>query len=47
MTKIKLSKEEKQVQKARKQRIRELWQSAGVRDLEGFNNLIDEMKKVI
>ena len=47
MPKIKLSKEEKQVQKARKQRIRELWQSAGVRDLEGFNNLIDEMKKVI
>lgn len=43
----KLSKEEKLFQKARKQQIRELWQSAGVKDIEGFNNLIDEMKKVI
>lgn len=44
---MKLSKEEELAQKARKQQIRNLWQSARVRDLNGFNNLIDEMKEVL
>lgn len=44
MAKIKLTKEEKLAQKAQKQQIRELWQSTGVKDIDGFNRLIDEMK---
>lgn len=47
MAKMKLSKEEKEGLKAKKQQIRNLWQSGGVTDIEGFNNRIDEMKKVI
>ena len=35
MAKIKLSKEEKEAQKARQQQIRQLWQSAGIKDIAG------------
>ena len=44
---MKKSKEEREAEKARREQIRNLWQSAGVTDIKGFNNLIDEMKKVI
>ena len=47
MTKIKSSKEEKAAQKARQQQIRQLWQSAGIKDIAGVESLIQEMKKVL
>lgn len=42
-TEMRKSKEEREAEKARKQQIRNLWQSAGVTDIRGVNNLIDEM----
>ena len=35
MARVKLSKEEKEARKARQRQIRELWQSAEVKDLVG------------
>ena len=47
MARIKLSKEEKEAQKARQQQIRQLWQSAGIKDIAGVESLVQEMKKVL
>ena len=47
MARIKLSKEEKEAQKARQQQIRRLWQSAGIKDIAGVESLVQEMKKVL
>ena len=47
MARIKLSKEEKEAQKARQQQIRQLWQSAGIKDIAGIESLVQEMKKVL
>ena len=33
MARVKLTKEEKESQKARQQQVRQLWQSAGVKDI--------------
>lgn len=41
------TKEEREADKLRKQKIRELWQTAGINDLDGFNDLIDKMKRDI
>ena len=46
-TEMRKSKEEREAEKAKKQQIRNLWQSAGVTDIKSFNRLIDDMKKVI
>ena len=47
MARIKLSKEEKEAQKARQQQIRQLRQSAGIKDIAGVESLVQEMKKVL
>ena len=47
MAREKLSKEEKAAQKARQQQIRQLWQSAGIKDIAGVESLVQEMKKVL
>lgn len=41
------AKEEREADKLRKQKIRELWQTAEINDLDGFNDLIDKMKRDI
>ena len=47
MARIKLSKEEKEAQKARQQQIRQLWKRAGIKDIAGVESLVQEMKKVL
>jgi len=47
MTKVKLSKEEKEAKKARQQQIRQLWQSAGIKDIAGVESLVQEIYTVI
>ena len=47
MTKVKLNKEEKEERKLRQQQIRQLWQSAGIKDIAGVESLVQEMKKVL
>ena len=47
MARVKLTKEEKEAQRARQQQVRQLWQSAGVKDIAGVENLIQEMKKIL
>ena len=47
MARVKLTKEEKEAQRARQQQVRQLWQSAGVKDIKGIENLIQEMKKIL
>ena len=47
MTKVKLSKEEKAERKARQQQIRQLWQSAGIKDIAGVESLVQEIYTAI
>ena len=47
MDRVKLTKEEKEAQRARQQQVRQLWQSAGVKDIKGVENLIQEIYKAI
>ena len=47
MAKIKLSKEEKEARKARQQQIRQLWQSAGIKDIAGVESLVQEIYTAI
>ena len=42
-----MTEEEKEAQRARQQQVRQLWQSAGVKDIKGVENLIQEMKKIL
>ena len=44
MARIKLSKE---AQKARQQQIRQLWQSAGIKDIAGVESLVQEIYTAI
>ena len=43
MAKIKLSKEEKETRKLRQQQIRQLWKSAGIKDIAGVESLVQEI----
>ena len=47
MTKVKLSKKEKEARKARQQQIRQLWQSAGIKDIAGVESLVQEIYTAI
>ena len=47
MVKIKLSKEEKEERKLRQQQIRQLWQSAGIRDIARVESLVQEIYTAI
>ena len=40
MTKVKLNKEEKEARKLRQQQIRQLWKSAGIKDIAGVESLV-------
>ena len=47
MTKVKLNKEEKEERKLRQQQIRQLWQSAGIKDIAGVESLVQEIYTAI
>lgn len=47
MARKKISKEEKKAQKARQQQIRQLWQSARIKDIAGVESLIQEIYTAI
>ena len=47
MTKVKLNKVEKEARKLRQQQIRQLWKSAGIKDIAGVESLVQEIYTAI